>query len=204
MILYYAPGACSLADHIALHEAGLSFTRVKVDLQAHRAEDGRDFGTINPKGYVPALELNSGEVLTENIAILSWVSDQALALTPEGPLGKYRLLEMLAFISTEIHKGFKPFFSPNSTEADKAQAGQTLVKRLTYLAERLKGPFLIGDRFSVADAYLFVMLSWARKNGVPLPEPLPAYFGRMAERPGVKLAMQHEGLIPAEGELAPA
>ena len=123
MILYFAPGACSLADHIALHEANLTFDRVKVDLKTHTTEDGRDFTKINPKGYVPALALEGGELLTENIAILSWIADQAPALAPSGALGRYRLLETLAFISTEIHKSFKPFFTPGAADVDKAKAG---------------------------------------------------------------------------------
>jgi glutathione S-transferase len=194
MKLYYAPGACSLADHIALHEAGLLFDRVKVDLKGHATEDGRDYRTINPKGYVPALQFDDGQVLTENIAILSWVADQAPALAPKGPLARYRLLEMLAFISTEIHKGFKPFFKPGATDAEKAEAGETIGKRLKLVADNLKGDYLFGDGVSVADAYLFVMLTWAGKNALPLPDPLPAFLRRMAARPAVKLALRHEGL----------
>jgi glutathione S-transferase len=194
MKLYFAPGACSLADHIALHEAGLDFDRVKVDLQAKRTEDGRDFLKINPKGYVPALEFDDGEVLTENIAILSLVADRAPQLTPEGRFGHFRLLETLAYISTEIHKAFKPFFTPDSTEAEKKAAGETIGKRLGYLAERMKGDYLFGARFTVADAYLFVMCLWAQKNGLGLPDPLPAFVARMKARPAVRLALEHEGL----------
>jgi glutathione S-transferase len=194
MKLYYAPGACSLADHIALHEAGLDFKWVKVDLKAKRTEDGRDYNQINPKGYVPALEFDDGEVLTENVAILSFVADKAPQLTPEGRFGHFRLLEMLAYISGEIHKGFKPFFKPDSTEAEKAAAGEMLGKRFGYLAERMKGDYLFGSRFTVADAYLFVMCLWAQKNGLALPDPLPAFAARMKTRPAVRLAMQHEGL----------
>jgi glutathione S-transferase len=194
MKLYYAPGACSLADHIALHEAGLDFKWVKVDLKAKRTEDGGDYNQINPKGYVPALQFDDGEVLTENIAILSFVADKAPQLTPEGRLGHFRLLEMLAFISTEIHKSFKPFFIPGSTDAEKKAAGETIGKRLGYLAERMKGDYLFGSRFTVADAYLFVMCLWAQKNGVALPDPLPAFVARMKTRPAVRLALEHEGL----------
>jgi glutathione S-transferase len=193
MKLYYAPGACSLADHIALHEAGLSFDRVMVDLKAHTTADGRDYAAINPKGYVPALELDDGQVLTENVAILSWVADQAPALGAQGPMGRYRLLEMLAFISTEIHKSFKPFFSPDSTDDAKSAAGEQVGKRLHLVAANLKGDYLLGG-FSVADAYLFVMLAWAQRTGLPWPEPLPAYFERMKARPAVRLSLQHEGL----------
>jgi len=194
MKLYLAPGACSLADHIALHEADIDFDRVRVDLNTKRTEDGRDYSQINPKGYVPALEFDDGEVLTENIAILSFVADKAPQLTPEGRFGHFRLLETLAFISTEIHKGFKPFFMPDSTAAEKQAAGETLGKRFGYLAQRMHGDYLFGARFTVADAYLFVMCLWAQKNGLSLPEPLPAFVARMKARPAVKLALQHEGL----------
>ena len=194
MKLYLAPGACSLADHIALHEAGLDFDRVRVDLKTKRTEDGRDYLTINPKGYVPALEFDDGEVLTENMAILSFVADTAPQLTPNGRFGHVRLLEMLAYISTEIHKGFKPFFKPDSTAAEKAAAGEMLGKRFGFLAERMKGDYLFGERFTVADAYLFVMCLWAQKNGLTLPDPLPAFVARMKARPAVRLALEHEGL----------
>ena len=151
MILYLAPGACSLADHIALHEAGLNFDHVKVDLKTHRTEDGRDYTVINPKGYVPALLLNSGEILTENIAILSWISDQSIPAL-FGDFARYRLLEALAYVSTEIHKSFKPYFTPGATEDAKASAGQTILKRLTFIAEWLNQDYLLGAGFSVADA----------------------------------------------------
>jgi glutathione S-transferase len=194
MKLYYSPGACSLADHIALHEAGLDFEWVKVDLKARRTEDGRDYAEINPKGYVPALQFYDGEVLTENIAILSMVADKAPKLAPQGQDGHSRLLEMLAFISTEIHKGFKPFFKADASAADKAAAGELLGKRFGYVAKRMKGDYLFGADLSVADCYLFVMCLWAQKNGVALPDPLPAFAARMKARPAVKLALHHEGL----------
>jgi glutathione S-transferase len=133
-------------------------------------------------------------VLTENVAILSWIGDQAPGLAPKGPMARYRLLEMLAFISTEIHKGFKPFFRPDASDADKAQAGEQIGKRLAFLAERLTSDFLLGDTMSVADAYLFVMLLWASKNGVTVPGPLAAYSERLRARPAVRLSLEHEGL----------
>ena len=133
MKLYFSPGACSLSDHIALHAAGLTFVHEKVDLKAKRTESGADFLTINPKGYVPALALDTGEVLTENVAILDWIAHQDTALKPTGSMGHTHLLEALAYISTEIHKGFKPFFSGASDE-DKAAAGKTIRKRMDYLA----------------------------------------------------------------------
>jgi glutathione S-transferase len=194
MILYYAPGACSLAGHIALHEADLAFDRVRVDLKTHRTEDGEDYFEINPKGYVPALRLDDGQILTENVAILSWIADQGPNPAAAGDLGRYRLLETLAFISTEIHKAFKPFFSPGASDADKAAAGQQIEKRLALIADNLDSDYLKGAEVSVADAYLFVMLTWAGKQGVELPGGLAAYYERMKARPAVRLALQHEGL----------
>ncbi|GAA0311672.1 glutathione S-transferase N-terminal domain-containing protein [Sphingomonas oligophenolica] len=194
MKLYYSPGACSLADHIALHEAGLSFDCEKVDLKAKKTETGEDFWAINPKGYVPALRLDDGEMVTENIAMLSWIAEQAPQLAPGGAMGRTRLLEALAFISSELHKNYKPYFAGASDE-DKAKAGEMITKRLTWLAGTLQGDYLFGADMSVADAYLFVMLLWARKNGVTIPEPLPAFLARMMARPAVQTAMKHEGLI---------
>lgn len=150
MKLYLAPGACSLADHIALHEAGIEFERVTVDLKATTFEGGGDYSQINPKGYVPALQFDDGAVLTENIAILSWIAERSDLGGPGGALSRARLLEALAFISTEIHKAFKPFLSPAAGEADKAAAKQTIEKRLGYLADRWKGDYLFDDKVSVA------------------------------------------------------
>jgi glutathione S-transferase len=193
MKLYYSPGACSLADHAALHEAGLDFEHVRVDLKARKTEHGDDYAAINPKGYVPALTLDSGETLSENIAILDWIAHQRPALKPDGALGHTHLLEALAFISTEIHKSFKPFFASGSDE-DKAKAKAMILKRMDYLAERFDGDFLFGDEVSVADFYLFVMLLWAGKNDIDPPAPLPAFRDRMMALPSVQKAMQHEGL----------
>jgi glutathione S-transferase len=193
MKLYYAPGACSLADHIALHEAGLSFDHERVDLKAKRTEGGVDFSTINPKGYVPALTLDSGETLSENIAILDWIAHQDSKLAPSGPMGHTRLLEALAFISTEIHKSFKPFFA-GAGDSDKAKAGEMIGKRMGYLADTMKGDYLFGSTVSVADIYLFVMLLWAKKFGVEPPAPLVAFRERMMTLSSVQKAMKHEGL----------
>lgn len=194
MKLYYSPGACSLADHIALHEAGLSFEHEKVDLKAKRTQSGDDYTAINPKGYVPALTLDSGETLSENIAILDWIAHQDTKLKPAGPMGHTHLLQALAYISTEIHKSFKPFFA-GAGDDEKAKAGETILKRMGYLADTMEGDFLFGTDLSVADCYLFVMLLWARKNGLDVPETLAAYRDRLMERPSVKAAMAHEGLI---------
>jgi glutathione S-transferase len=193
MKLYLAPGACSLADHIALHEAGLAFDRVRVDLRARRTEDGQDFNEINPKGYVPALILDDSQLLTENVAILCWVAERAPKLAPPGELGRIRLIEMLAFIATEVHKPFVRTFFPTS-DADKSAAEGILGERLGFLADRLRGEYLFGSSFTVADAYLYVMLRWGRAKKLELPEPLPAFFDRVAARPAVRLALQHEGL----------
>ena len=195
MKLYYAPGACSLADHIALAEAGLPYELAKVDLKEKRVEDGQDFTAVNPKGYVPALALDDGGVLTENIAVLSYIADQAGALMPAGGIERFRALETLAFISTELHKSFKPFFKPGASQADKDEAGALIGKRLATLAEQLSGrDFLLGDALSVADCYLFVMMMWARKNGLPLPGGLDEYSARLKARPGFAKALSEEGL----------
>ena len=194
MKLYYSPGACSLADHIALHEAGLSFEHEKVDLKTKRTEGGADYAAINPKGYVPALVLDSGETLTENVAILDWIAHQDTALRPSGPMGHTHLLQALAFISTEIHKSFKPFFAGGSDE-EKRKAGELILKRMGYLDDNLQSDFLFGTGVSVADAYLFVMLMWAKKSGLEVPAKLAGLRDRMMERPAVQKAMKHEGLI---------
>lgn len=193
MKLYYAPGACSLADHIALHEARLTFEHEKVDLKSKRTESGADFSQINPKGYVPALTLDSGETLTENVAILDWIAHQNPALKPSGDLGHTHLLQALAFISTEIHKGFKPFFAGGNDE-EKAKAAETIGKRVSYLLETMEGDYLFGERVSVADFYFFVMLLWAQKNEIQMPDGLAAYRDRILDLPSVKKAMAHEGL----------
>jgi glutathione S-transferase len=194
MKLYYAPGACSLADHIALHEAGLAFEHEKVDLKAKRTEHDGDYAAINPKGYVPALTLDSGETLSENIAILDWIAQQAPALAPAGTMGRTHLLEALAFISTEIHKSFKPFFA-GASDADKAKAAEIITKRLNYLSDTMVGDYLFGPDVSVADCYLFVMLLWAKKMDVEVPPYLTEFRDRIMARPAVVKAMTHEGLI---------
>jgi glutathione S-transferase len=194
MKLYYSPGACSLADHIALHEAGLSFEHEKVDLKTKRTESGADYAAVNPKGYVPALTLDSGETLSENIAILDWIAHQDTALKPTGAMGHTHLLEALAFVSTEIHKSFKPYFS-GAGDDEKAKAAQVIVKRMRYLADTMQGDYLFGDAVSAADCYLFVMLLWANKLQIAAPAELIPFRERMMARPAVQKAMHHEGLI---------
>jgi glutathione S-transferase len=195
MILYYSPGACSLADHIALHEADMKFDLVKVDLKTHKLEDGSPFTEINPKGYVPALQLDSGEVLTENVAILSFIADRYPALMAPGQFGRYRLLEMLAYISTEIHKAFHPLFSPDASDAEKKKAVEAIAQRLAFVATKFEGPYLFGANATVADTYLFVMLMWAVKNKIAIPDKLTTFSERMKSRPTVQVALRHEGLI---------
>ncbi len=197
MILYYSPGACSLADHIALQEADMKFDLVKVDLKTHTLEDGSSFTQINPKGYVPTLQLDDGEVLTENIAILSFIADMYPALMAPGQFGRYRLLEMLAFISTEIHKAFKPIFDSGTSDVGKKKAAAAIEGRLAYLATQLKGPYLFGENATVADAYLFVMLLWATKNRLSVPASLTEFSERTRSRPTVVAALRHEGLATA-------
>ncbi len=194
MKLYYAPGACSLSDHIALHEAGLSFEHEKVDLRSKRTESGDDYTAINPKGYVPALTLDTGETLSENVAILDWIAHQDSKLMPSGSMGPSRLVEALAYISSEIHKGFEVFFA-DATVDDRAHAGEAIRERMEYFVDTMQGDFLFGADLSAADCYLFVMLLWAQKNEIEMPHKLTAFRDRMMNRPAVKKAMTHEGLI---------
>ena len=202
MILYFAPGACSLASHIALHEADVDFELVRVDLKAHRTEDGRDFYGINPKGYVPCLEFDDGRRLTENVAVLAWIGDQAEEMVPEGELGRFRLLEALAFVSTEIHKSYKPFFTPDADDAAKRKAAEMIGKRLNFIAGQLRGDYLFGAEVTPADAYLFVMLVWAGRQGIEVPAPLKDFEQRMRARPAVQLALKHEDEAKAKAQAA--
>jgi glutathione S-transferase len=196
MKLFYAPGACSLADHIALIETGADYALEKVDIKAKRTEAGHDYTKINPKGYVPALELDGGDILTENVAILSYLASQSGKLMPAGGIGHWRVLETTAYISTELHKNFKPLFTPNSTDDEKAQAEDALGKRFGLLEERLAASeFISGDEMTVADCYLFVMLMWAKdKFGLTLQPGLDAYYDRLKQRPGIARALKEEGL----------
>jgi glutathione S-transferase len=193
MKLYYSPGACSLASHIALLEAGLDFELERVDLKSKLTETGADFATINTKGYVPALVLDSRDIVTENIAVLDWIATQAPRLGLEGPMGRTRLLQALAYISTEVHKSFKPFFT-GASEEDKAKANQYLNKRLRWLADRKVGKYLFGNDPSVADFYLFVTLRWAGRFGIAIPEALVSLQSRMMERAKVQAAIEFEEL----------
>jgi len=201
MKLYFSPGACSLSPHIALLEAGLDFTLERVDVRAKQTAGGVDFLTINPKGYVPALELNDGAVLTEGPAIVQFIADLApdRQLAPaNGTLERYRLAEWLNFISTEIHKTFSPLFRPTSTEEMKEAARAQLSNRLGWLAGELEGrDYLMGSQFTVADAYLFTVLGWANFVQFDLAQwpVFAAYTQRVGARPAVQQALRNEGLL---------
>jgi len=193
MKLYYAPLACSLADHIALLEVGASFEREKVNLKTKRTASGHDFNDVTRKGYVPALVLDDGAILTENLAVLDWLTQQYPALGVPGDLGRTRLLETLAFISTEIHQHFKPMWHSES-ENQKAQARAKITRLFDHLADNMDGLYLFGERPTVADFYLFVMLLWAERFDVAVPAPLSDLRRRMERRPAVSAAMRHEGI----------
>jgi glutathione S-transferase len=203
MKLYYSPGACSLSPHIVLREAGLPFTLEKVDLDSKTTASGADFYQVNPNGYVPALELDDGEVLTEGPAIVQYLAERVPArelAPPAGSRERVRLQEWLNFISTELHKGFGLLFVPDLPAATQAMVKERLAKRLDVTAARLDGkPFVMGETFTVADAYLFVVLSWGGYVGVDVSRwpTLRALGERVAARPAVRAAMVAEGLIKA-------
>lgn len=201
MKLYYSPGACSLSPHIVLAESGLPYALEKVDLGAKKTERGIDYWTINPKGYVPALELDDGQLLTEGPAIVQYLADQVpqkQLAPPAGTMERYRLQEWLNFISTELHKGFSPLFAMNAPEPWKMIVRELLGKRIAIVAERLAGnSYLMGAGFTVADAYLYTILRWAKHAAVDLsPWPvLGEYMMRVEMRPAVQDALITEGLL---------
>ena len=201
MKLYYFTGACSLASNIALREAGLKFELVKVDRRTRKAADGLDFSEVNPKGYVPALSLDNGEVLTENVAVLQYVADRnpaAKLAPPFGTMERYRLVEWLAFISSEIHKNFSPLFRDDAPEETKQYARKILTIRLDYLSRAIGNrPFLAGEQFTIADAYLFTVLGWSRHLNFDLGKwpQLQRHIERVGARPHVIEALKAEGLV---------
>ena len=201
MKLYYSRGACSQAPHIILHETGVPHDSVSVDLKAKRLEDGSDYLTINPKGAVPALELDNGEVLTENAVILQYIAELAgneQLLPPPGDLQRYRVLEWLNFIASELHKGFGPLFNPTSSDEAKQAARDTIGKKFDYVERQLGDrPYLMGAQFSLPDAYLFVILGWAGKMNIDLARwhNLADHRARIAERESVRYVLEFEGLI---------
>ena len=201
MKLYYAPGACSLSPHITLCESGLPFDLVKVDLKAKTTEAGDDYTKINPKGSVPALGLDDGTVLTEGPAIVQMIADKAASkdLAPaNGSTERYRLQEWLNFISTDLHKSFGPLFAPTLSDETKQFFKDRIAKYFGYADKQLAGKdYLMGSQFSVADGYLFVMLSWAERMKIDISAfpNLTAYKARVAARPAVIKAMTSEGLL---------
>ncbi|ABI59602.1 glutathione transferase GstA [Nitrosomonas eutropha] len=201
MKLYYAPGSCSLAPHIALREAGLNFELEKVDLASKQTEHGEDFTKINPNGYVPTLKLDNGEILSEVAVLLQYIADEKpdAKLAPKfGGMERYRLMEWLNFIATEIHKTLGALFHPNITPEWKTAQLATFSKHCNFLADQLDGKqYLLGNLFTIADAYLFTTLSWTKFHQVDMSKwpALTDYMTRIAARPAVIETMQKEGLI---------
>lgn len=202
MKLYYKPGACPLASHIALHETGRPFGIEAVDTTAGRTESGADYQAINPKGYVPALQLEDGSVLTEGAAVLQYIADNTpeAGLAPKaGSLARARMQEQLNWIGTELHKAFGPLFREGMSEAGKDAARIAVAAKFDFIETQLEDgrDWLIGGAFSVADAYLFAVSNWANFTGIDLTgwPNLAAFVSRCADRPSVKAAMRAEGLI---------
>ena len=194
MKLFYVPGACSLANHIALLEAGLPFELVRVD-RDKRTADGRDFRAINRKGYVPALELDDGTVLTENLALLVWIAERGRSLLPAEGLARARVLESLAFMTSELHGNFKPFFFPDATAAERDRSRANLVRHFATIADQLGDrAFLVGDALTIADPYLFVMGTWTTLHGIDAPPAITQFVAQMKQRPAVARALAAEGL----------
>ena len=200
--LYYAPLSCSLSPHIALREAGLPFELERVDTKTKQTERGEDYLAINPKGYVPALRLDAGQLLTEGPAIVQYIADlrPELGLAPrQGTFERYRLQEWLNFISSELHKQFTPLFAAGTPDAQRARQRDKLKRRVSLLEQQLaRADYLLGDTFSVADGYAFTVLSWSRNTRLDLsafPRVI-AYQARIAQRPAVQAAMQRERQKP--------
>ena len=201
MKLYYSPGACSLSPHIVLHESGLPFEAILAPTKTKKLPDGSDYTAVNPLGYVPFLTLDDGRTLHEGPAIVQYLADQvpAKALAPaNGTWERYKLQEWLTFIGTELHKGFSPLFAPGMPEEAKTMARERLNGRLAWVDSELAGKqFLMGDTFTVADAYLFTVTNWGQYVGVDISgfAHLSAYRARVGARPAVVAAMKAEGLI---------
>lgn len=200
MKLYLKPGACSLSPHIILRESGLDFSAISVDLATKRTETDEDFLAINPKGQVPALLLDDGSLLTEGAVIVQFLADSVpdrQLLAPTGSLTRYHTLEWLNYIATELHKGFSPLFRPNTPDEYKAIARQQLEQKFSYVDAELEGKtWLMGQRFTVADAYLFTVTRWAYALGLNVQglAHLESYMARVKNRPAVAAALAAEGL----------
>jgi glutathione S-transferase len=200
MKLYYSPGACSLASHIALREAGLQFDLEKVDTRTKKLADGGDYYAVTPKGYVPALRLDDGEILTEGTAIMPFIADQkpAAKLAPAaGTRARHRLHEWLGYINSEVHKTLGGLFNPAATEDMKKMARENSAKRFDFLEKHLSTREYVMDDYTVADAYLFTILNWTKFVGIDLAKwpALTAFQARIASRPAVQAALQAEGLL---------
>ena len=201
MKLYYAPGACSLSPHIVSRELGIAVELKRVNTKDKTVEGGGDYWQVNPRGYVPALVLDNGETLTEGPAIVQYLADQRpdAGLAPKwGSFERYRLQELLNFLTSEIHKQFSPLFKPNTPEEYKKISKENLASRFDWLDKQLAGKdYLMGSRFTVADAYLFVLLGWTKPTQIDLARwpNLAAFHGRVGARPKVKEALEAEGLL---------
>jgi glutathione S-transferase len=200
VILYYSPGACSQAPHILMHETGIEHDSVKVDLRNKTLEDGSSYLSINPKGAVPALRLEDGEVLTENAVVLQYLADRAGILAPPGDLRRYRVLEWVNFITTELHKSFAPLFDRSAGDEVKHHFRDHVSNRLDYVEQQLgDGPFLMGDTLTIPDPYLFVIVGWADMLiGLDNWPNLTAFRTRMLQRPAVRHVLRFEGLLKEE------
>jgi glutathione S-transferase len=198
--LYYSPGACSQAPHILMHETGIEHDAVKVNLKSKTLDDGSPYLQVNPKGAVPALRLDCGEVLTENAVILQYLADRAEFLPPVGDLQRYRTLEWVNFITTELHKSFSPLFNTAAGDETKHYFREQIAKRLDYVEGRLGlGPFVMGDTLTLADPYLFVIAGWTDKMlGLTNWPNLISFRERMLERPSVRHVLRFEGLLKEE------
>ena len=199
MKLYYSPGACSQAAHILLHETRLPHSSERVDIRAKKTADGGDYLAINPKGAVPALLLDDGELLTENGAILQYIGEKANdgVLLPPSGMRRYRIIEWLSFLGSDVHKSFSPLFNPTSSDETKATWREAVAKKLDYIESQLTGrDYLAGDAMSVADPYLFAMLGWTGHVGLDLARwpKLGVFRQRMTERDTVKTVLRAEGL----------
>ncbi len=208
MKLYYAPGACSVSPHIVAREAGIPIELHKVDLKTKRTEDGRDYHQVTGKGYVPALQLDDGQVLTEGPAIVQYLADSRpqIGLAPKaGTMERYRLQEWLNFLTAEVHKQWSPLFNPTASEELKQFARDNLARRFTWIVGQLGSkPYLMGERFTVADAYLFTLLNWSQRTDVDLSSwpTLRDYLNRVGARPKVQEALRAEGLAQQGRERA--
>ena len=202
MTLYYSKGACSQAPHIILHEAGFEHDSIRVDLKTKRTERDEDYLTVNPKGAVPALRLEDGQILTENAVVLQYLGDKAggFLLPAVGDLRRYRVLEWLNFVATELHKGFGPFFKPVGEDA-KQFARDLVSAKLDFVENRIgDNPYLLGEIFTLPDPYLFVILGWTGLADLDLGRwsKLQAFRRRLEQRPSVRQVLEFEGLVPAE------